>query len=142
MKKMGQSNSDKPTDEPYLQHFETWIEPFIDRHISPWNQYFNLQVHLVSSQAIDEYLFRNIGSAITRDDTNQLSPGFQVCHPSDNDSAVEWRTQLDALNIIQANRGMLLPRLSDLASLDEAHAVFRLPYPPKMGLPNTVFLDE
>jgi hypothetical protein len=142
MKNKGQIDPDKPSDEPYLQNFETWIEPFIDRHTLPWNKYFYLQVHLISSKAIDEYLFRSIGSAITRDDASQISPGFQVHHPPDNDSAVEWRNQLGNLNIIHTNMGMLLPRLSELASVDEAHAVFRLPYPPKTGIPNAVFLDD
>ena len=60
----------------------------------------------------------------------------------DKNDAIEWRNHLDCLNIIPAKNSLLLPRLSELASLDEAHAVFRLPYPPEMGLPNTMFLNE
>jgi hypothetical protein len=142
MKKKGQIDPDKPIAEPYLKNFESWIEPFIDRHISPWNKYFYLQIHLVSTHAIDEFLFRSIGSAITRDHANQASPGFQVCHPLNSDSAVEWCNHLGNLNLIQTKDNMLLRRLSEIASLDETHAVFRLPYPPKPGFPNAVFLDE
>jgi hypothetical protein len=142
MKKTGQAAQDAPTGEPYLLNFENWIEPFIDLHISPWNRYFFLQIHMASPHIIDDYVFRSIGSAITRDSAEQASPGFQVDHPANNDNVTEWREHLDCLNIIRVNKGMFLPRLSELASLEEAHAVFRLPYPPKMGFPNALFSND
>ncbi len=130
------------SQEPYVQHFEKWIEPFIARFISPWNKFFSLQVHLVSSASLDEYLLRSVGSALTRDTPERSLPGFQVIRPRNNDEAMEWSRHIQALDIVYANRQFLLPRLSELASLEEAHAVFRFPYPPELGLPDTIFLEE
>jgi hypothetical protein len=141
MQQSAQLSQNTEVNEPYIQHFEAWIDPFIKRHTSPWNRYFYLQVHLVSPEEIDEYIFRSIGSAITRENSEQSSPGFQVVHPTDKNDAVWWCGNLDELEIIYSNKSLLLPRLSEMANLDEVHAVFRLPYPPETGLPNTEFLS-
>lgn len=142
MKKSVQISKDMPPDEPYLQNYETWIDTFINRYISPWNRYFYLQVHLASPVEIQEYIFRSIGSSITRENPELASPGFQAVHPLNKNDVRDWCNHLDCLDNIQTNDSILLPRLSELASLDEAHAVFRLPYPPETGLPNVVFLEE
>jgi hypothetical protein len=142
MRQSAQSSQDAPSDEPYLQNYETWIDPFINRHISPWNKYFYLQVHLVSPSEIDEFLLRSIGSSITRDNPELSTPGFQIIRPNNGNEAAEWSSHLDSLKIIHTNNYFILPRLSELASIDEVHAVFRLPYPPEAGLPNVVFLEE
>lgn len=131
-----------PAKEIYLQNYEKWLDPLVTRFISPWNKFFYLQVHVASSAAIDEYLPRSIGSAITRDAPGQSLPGFQVVYPASSSEAMEWSRQIAALDIIHTNNQFLLPRLSELASLEEAHAVFRFPYPPEPGLPDTVFLEE
>lgn len=130
------------SEEPYLQNYEKWIDPFINRFVSPWNKLFCLQVHVVSASAIDEYLLRSIGSAITRDTAEQSLPGFQVLRPRGSKETMEWSRHIQALDIIYADRQFMLPRLSELATLEEAHAVFRFPYPPELGLPGTVFLEE
>lgn len=130
------------SQEPYLQQYEKWIDPFLNRFVSPWNKLFYLQVHLVSAASLDEYLLRSIGSAITRDTPEQALPGFQVRRPASGPQAVEWSRHIESLNILHTNRQFLLPRLSDVASLDEAHAVFRFPYPLEGGFPNTVFVEE
>ena len=140
MKQSAFAPQDESSDEPYLQNYEPWIDQFINRLTSPWNRYFYLQIHLASPEGIDEYVFRSIGSAVTRDQPDKPSPGFQVLHPSDIKNAADWCSNLDCLEFISTNTSLLLPRLSDLASLDEAHAVFRLPYPPDVGLANTNFL--
>jgi hypothetical protein len=141
MKEVGETSKNSSTNEPYLQHYEEWIDSFISRHISPWNRYFYLQVHLASTTKINEYIFRAIGSAITREKQEQPSPGFQVVNPLDKDNTLEWCKHLDCLEFTQTNNSFLLPRLSEMASLKEAHAVFRLPYPPRPGLPNIKFLE-
>ena len=110
--------------------------------LSPWNKYFYLQVHLISSSEIDEFLIRSIGSSITRDNPESSTPGFQIVRPKNGSEAVEWSSHLDRLETIHTSNNFILPRLSELASLDEAHAVFRLPYPPETGLPNVVFLED
>jgi len=130
------------SEEPYLQHYEKWIDPFLNRFISPWNKLFYLQVHLASASSLDEHLLRSIGAAITRDTAEQALPGFQVMRPASGAEVVEWSRHIESLDVLHANRQFLLPRLSEMASLDEAHAVFRFPYPHEEGLPNTAFLEE
>jgi hypothetical protein len=130
------------SEEPYLQNYETWIDPFINRYLSPWNKYFYLQVHLVSSSEIDEFLLRSIGSSITRDNPELSTPGFQIVRPRNENETTEWSICLDSLETIHTSSNFMLPRLSELASVDETHAVFRLPYPPETGLPNVVFLED
>jgi hypothetical protein len=141
MKQSAEMSQNSGADEPYLQHYEEWIDAFISRHTSPWNRYFYLQVHLASPIEIDEHIIRSIGSATTREKQEQPSPGFQVVYPLDKNNAIEWCKNLNCLEIIQTNNSFLLPRLSELASLEEVHAVFRLPYPPESGLLNTEFLN-
>ncbi|MFZ5910871.1 MAG: hypothetical protein ACOYYU_12725 [Chloroflexota bacterium] len=142
MKQVAKTHQDASSKEPYLQHYDAWIDPFVSRHISPWNKYFYLQVHLASPGRIDEYLLRSIGSSITRDNPERSTPGFQVLRPMNKSEAIEWIGHLECLDMVRTNNSLLLPRLSELASIDEVHAVFRLPYPPEPGLPNINFLEE
>jgi hypothetical protein len=142
MRQSARQAQDVSSDEPYLQNYESWIDPFINRFLSPWNKYFYLQVHLVSSSEIDEFLLRSIGSAITRDNPELSTPGFQIVRPKNGNEAAEWGSRLDSLERIHTSNNFILPRLNELASVEEAHAVFRLPYPPETGLPNVVFLDN
>jgi hypothetical protein len=131
----------EPSNEPFLQNYEAWVDQFISRHVSPWNRYFYLQVHLASPKGIDEFVFRSIGSSITRESPDKASPGFQVVRPKDSHNAVEWSNYLDCLELFHADSSLLLPRLSELACLDEAQTVFRLPYPPDAGLSGVEFLS-
>ena len=142
MKQVAKSAQDKTVNEPYLQNYDAWIDPYIDRYASPWNKYFYMQVHLASSLNIDEYLFRSIGSAITRDNTELATPGFQIVRPSSHNEAIDWCMHLENLEFIHLSNNLFLPKLSELANLEEAHAVFRFPYPPELDLPNTVFLEN
>jgi hypothetical protein len=137
-----QKNQGSISNEPYLQNYESWIDPFINRHISAWNKYFFLQVFLVSPGEISDGLIRSIGSAITRDSLELATPGYQIVRPRDKNEAVEWSNHLDCLELIPTNQSLFLPRLSDMATLEETHAVIRLPYPLETGLPGAVFLDE
>jgi hypothetical protein len=43
--------------------------------------------------------------------------------------------------MIATDKNVWLPRLSELSSLDEVQAVFRLPYPVEAGLPGAEFLS-
>ena len=142
MRQSALQSQDLSSDEPYLQNYESWIDPFINRYLSPWNKYFYLQIHLVSFSEIDEFLLRSIGSSITRDNPESSAPGFQIIRPKSGSEAAEWSSHVDSLETIHTSNNFILPRLSQLASLDEAHAVFRLPYPPETGLPNVVFLED
>jgi hypothetical protein len=142
MRQSARQSQDISSNEPYLQNYEAWIDPLINRFLPPWNKYFHLQVHLVSSSEIDEFLLRSIGSVITRDNPEQSTPGFQIVRPKNGNEASEWSTRLDSLETIHTSNNFILPRLSELASVEEAHAVFRFPYPPETGLPNVIFLED
>jgi hypothetical protein len=135
-----QGSQDTLSSEPYLNNYEAWIGPFVERYLSPWNRYFYLQVHLASPSGIKDYVARSVGSALTRENEEMASPGFQVVHPVNKEGAKEWCHHLDCLDRTYTSKSLFLPRLSDLVSLDEAHAVFRLPYPPETGIPGAVFL--
>ena len=111
MRQSVRPSQDASSDEPYLQNYETWIDPFINRYISPWNKYFYLQVHLVSSLEIDEFLLRSIGSSITRDTPELSTPGFQIIRPKNGDEATEWSSRLEGLEMIHASNNFILPRL-------------------------------
>jgi hypothetical protein len=140
MKHSAKLTKDTHSNEPYLDNYEAWIGPFVDRFISPWNRYLSLQVHLVSPSGFMDHIVRSIGSAVTRETEEMASPGYQVVHPLNNEEAKEWCGLLDCLDRIYTSKSLLLPRLSELVSLEEAHAVFRLPYPPETGIPGAIFL--
>ena len=135
------SSLEEETMSKYFdEKYNIWIDSFINRHIKPWQKYLYLQIHLASPVAIKEYVFRAIGSSITRNDQEQATPGYEVEYPSDTHEANEWANNLDGLEFIRTKNKGRLSRLRELASIDEAHAVFRLPYPPESGFPNTEFL--
>ena len=134
-----QPQEQRPPLEPYLQNYKEWVDPFINRHLSPWNRYFYLQIHLAAPAGIEDYIFRSIGSSLTREFSDNSSPGYQVVYPMDSAALNHWKNHLDNLEILQADRTMMLPRLSELATLEETHAVFRLPYPPGDNLPGARF---
>jgi hypothetical protein len=126
--------------EPCLQNYKEWVDPFINRHLSPWNRYFYLQIHLAAPEGTEDYIFRSIGSSITREFPDKSSPGYQVVRPTDREALTNWRNHLDNLEMLHRDKSLLLPRLSELATLEETHAVFRLPYPPGDNLPGARFL--
>jgi len=135
------SSENKDSNRHYDDNYGRWIDSFISRYTNQWEKYLYLQVHLVSSADLKEYTFRSIGSSITRNASDQVNPGYEVDYPFDNTEAKKWAQTLSNLEFIPAMNRNRLPRLRDLSSIDEAHAVFRLPYPPKPGFPNTRFLE-
>ncbi|GAB4493851.1 MAG: hypothetical protein Fur0016_29830 [Anaerolineales bacterium] len=123
------------------QPFDKWVEPFIDRRLSPWKRYYLLQVHLLSPAGVTDSLARPIGAALTRETADLLSPGFLTVSPANTHEASEWRARLERLEIAPVHfNPTSLSRLSDLADLNEAHSVFRFPYPPEAGLPGVSFI--
>ena len=141
IKNMDLLSQDKKASKYYDEKFRVWIDSFIDRYIQPWQKYLFLQVHFVSPTAIREYVFRSVGSSITRNIPDQSTPGYEIDYPSDANEVNEWANQLDCLEFIRAKKNSRLPRLRELANIDEVHAVFRLPYPPEPGYPNTKFIS-
>lgn len=123
------------------QPFDKWVEPFLERRLNPWKRYYLMQVHLISPAGVTDSLARPIGAALTRETADLLSPGFLTVFPANDNLASEWRTRLERLEITPVHfNPTSLSRLSDLADLNEAHSVFRFPYPPEAGLPGVTFI--
>lgn len=141
MRKRAKSAKDLLENGPYIQNYDEWLDAYIQRFISPWNRYFYLQIHLASPENLDDHIFRSIGSALTRNIGEFPSTGFQALTPTNENEALEWTQRLANLRIIHVNKSFMIPRLSELSELEEAHSVFRLPYPPEFGFPNANFLE-
>lgn len=128
-----------PSGQPY----ERWAQPLLDRRMNPWKRFYLMQIHLLSPEGISESLTRPVGSAITRENDKLFSPGFSSRYPENNASAAEWIRQLSNLDLAPSqNIPTNLSRLSDVADLEEAHAVFRFPYPPEPGFPGVTFIEK
>lgn len=119
----------------YLPYYP-WVESCIKRRLSPWKKFFLLQVHVVVEKEVDENLSRSIGSALTRDTDTSPLPGFHVTYPETENEAEEWIEDLRLLSLTPPQR-----RMDDLADLDEAFSVFRLPLRPEAGLPGVNFIE-
>ena len=83
-------------------------------------------VHLASPNGVADTLIRPIGSAITREPQELVSPGYTVRIPTDLPDARNWLEALSWLEILpNTTNTTLLQRLSDMADLNETQAVFR-----------------
>ncbi|MBI3170839.1 MAG: hypothetical protein HYZ22_20355 [Chloroflexi bacterium] len=127
--------SDTEEKPPIFLPYYPWVESYIKRRLAPWKKFFLLQVQVVAEGEVDENLTRSIGSAITRDTDNAPLPGFHVTYPTSVDEHAEWLDDLCMLNLIPPQR-----RMDDLADIDEAFSVFRLPLRPEAGLPGADFI--
>ena len=134
------SDSISPTHS--AQPFDKWAEPLLNRRLSPWKRFYLLQVHLLAPNNVTDSLIRAVGSAITRESNDLLSPGFRAHFPANPANTTEWIRNLSALEIVPARvNPSSISRLSDIADLNETHAVFRFPYPPEAGFPGANFLS-
>jgi hypothetical protein len=125
------------------QPFDKWAEPLLNRRLLPWKRFYLLQIHLLAPKNVSDSLVRAIGSAVTRESNDLLSPGFRAHLPANNASAAEWGRSLAKLEFVPAHiNPSSVSRLSDIADLNEAHAVFRFPYPPEPGFPGVKFLNQ
>jgi len=100
-----------------------------------------VQLRLASTTRVPEYLTRAVGSALTRPlKVEDLAPGYQVTRPASKADASSWAPLYYWLERLpnQAH-GTNYDRLLDMVDIGEAHAVFRLPYPPESGLPGAIF---
>lgn len=122
-----------------LTTIQEWSARYTERRLMPWKKFFYLQVHLASSGTLDEHICRIIGTSLTLTAGKDGLPGHQVIVPKRDEESI-WRKQLTNLNLTLSNSRLSLPRLADIADLDEVFAVIRLPYsPPDQGFPDIVF---
>ena len=116
-----------------------WNELHTERRLAPWKKFFYLQIHLASTRKLDENLFRIIGTTLTLENDQQHSLGYQVVAPR-SDTQLDWRKKIRNLDIIFSDSQLSVPRLAEVADLDEVFAVTRVPYsPPEDGFPDVKF---
>jgi hypothetical protein len=123
-----------------LSAFKHWNQMYMDRRLAPWKKFFYLQVHLASTQKIDENFFRSIGTSITWSTTDSSLPGYHVVAPK-FDEGPAWQAKLRNLDLVFSGSYLPVPRLSEVADMDEVFAVIRIPYsPPENGFPDLDFV--
>jgi hypothetical protein len=129
--------------EQHLNHqtlsaMQQWNRKYVDRRLVPWSKFFYLQVHLASPCKLSEDLFRTVGTSLTLNGGGESLPGYQIV-PTEK---VEiWQKRLKNLDVIFSESYLPVPRLSEVADLEEVFAVVRLPYsPPENGFPNVNFI--
>jgi hypothetical protein len=122
-----------------LTTVKEWSTRYTERRLTPWKKFFYLQVHLASNGTLDENLCRIIATSLTLTAGKDSLPGYQVIVAKRDDESI-WRKHLSELNLTVSNSRLSLPRLADIADMDEVFAVMRLPYsPPDKGFPDIVF---
>jgi len=112
-----------------FQPYDQWDDPLINKRLSPWKRFFYLQIHLACPGNVSNNLIRDIGSSVTRESPELVSPGFSVKHPSSDSETRRWMNSIFGLEILPSETNTTtISRLSDIADLNETQAVFRFPY--------------
>jgi hypothetical protein len=128
-------------DQKTLSSLKIWHRDYVERLLTPWKKFFYLQVHVVSPPILGEHLGRIIGTALTLTGDGPARPGYHVVWPT-VDEGRSWQRKLRNLDLIFTGSPHAVPRLSEVADLEEVFAVMRLPYsPPENGFPDMKFLS-
>ncbi|MBN2116166.1 MAG: hypothetical protein JW730_06335 [Anaerolineales bacterium] len=139
---ISQIASDKFLYQRTLPALKQWHEAYIERRLAPWKKFFYLQVHLASPRKIDENLFQTVGTSLTWSANSAALPGYYVISPKLNEVPA-WRRKLRNLDFIFSGSYLPVPRLAEVADMDEVFAVMRLPYsPPEDGFPDVTFASN
>ncbi|MDP1544842.1 MAG: hypothetical protein Q8L87_02385 [Anaerolineales bacterium] len=117
-----------------LLPYHAWLEEYVKRRISPWTKFFQVQIHTLFSETIDENLLRAIGSASTRDSATLPLPGFEITRPASDAERDKWVENIKALSLSHSNE------MDDIADLEETFSVFRFPLRHEFGLPGVNFI--
>ena len=122
-----------------LSTLKQWNKTYAERRLNLWEKFFYLQVHLVSTEKVDESISRIVGASLTLSKDGHSLPGYQVISPKFGED-VSWRKKLKNLDVIFSGSILPVPRLSEVADLEEMFSVLRIPYsPPENGFPNMNF---
>lgn len=117
-----------------------WNKDILARRLAPWQKFFYLQVHLVSTQTISSHLVRTIGTSLTLNNKGSPLPGYQVTLPTGTEEIRSWKNKIKNLNVILSQSYLQCPRLSEVADLNEVFDVIQIPYsPPDNGFPGLNF---
>jgi hypothetical protein len=123
-------------EEKKLRTAKQMRETFLERRLNPWQKLFYVQVHLVSTQNMDDSLIRVAGTALTLSDQKKTNPGYQAVLAAP-ELLDEWRKKIKDLDIIFSTSQLPVYRLEEIADMEEVAAVIRLPYsPPENGFPD------
>jgi hypothetical protein len=112
--------------------YKEWSEKFVNRRQDPWQKFFYLQIHLVSTQKIDENLIRSAGASLTLKSDGSSLPGYQV-RSATLDEQGEWARKIRNLDLVFPKTYLPAPRLSEVADLSEVIDTVRIPYSPPGG---------
>jgi hypothetical protein len=133
------ASEDAPDQQRNGSPVKTWNKEYVERRLTLWKKFFYLEVHLASPRKLSDSLCRLVGTSLTLSGDGQAQPGYLVVCP-EPDEAQSWRTRLKHLDLIFPRSPLAVPRLSEVADLDEVFAVMRLPYsPPESGFPDLRF---
>lgn len=125
-----------------LAALKQWNKVYIERRLAPWKKFFYLQVHLASPRELSENLGRVVGTSMTLNSIGESIPGYRVTSPR-NGERQSWHNKLRNLEVVFSDSYLSIPRLSEIADLEEVFAVTRLPYsPPDDGLPGVTFISN
>ena len=128
-------------DQKGRSALKTWRKNYVERILTPWKKFFYAQIHVASPHGLGEHIYRVIGTALTLSGDGQAYPGYRVIC-SKPEEGQSWRKKISNLEIIFTGSPHAVPRLSEVADLDEVFAVMRLPYsPPESGFPDTNFFS-
>lgn len=118
---------------------QSWNKNYLERRLAPWKKLFYLQIHLASTRKLSEHMVRTIGTSLTLGDEDTSLPGYKIIYPRPQETQA-WQKKLKGLNLILSGSLLPIPRLSEMADLEEVFAVMRLPYsPPENGFPDIRF---
>jgi hypothetical protein len=109
--------------------YKEWCENYIKRRLTPWKKFFYLQFHVASTGDISEDFIRSIGTVLTQNSAGQTLPGYQAVRPSLR-KRKEWGEKVYNMNITSLGSQLLVPRLSEVADLEEVFSAIRIPYSP------------
>jgi hypothetical protein len=138
---MSQMTTNELFHQKTLSALSHWNETYVERRVAPWKKFFYLQVHFASPQKIDENLFRIVGTSMTWNTASSSLPGYHVILPQFDEGST-WQRKLKHLDFIFSGSYLPVPRLAEIADMDEVFAVMRLPYsPPDNGFPDVNFVN-
>ena len=123
---------------PHFQREAQWINNAYNTRLNQLRYPSLTQIHLIGQGGILEYLPRVMGSALVQTNENlPIEPRYQIKKISNEDSVqlihdVRWLE----LNLSQTITDSRFARMYYLVGTTEADTLFRLPFPPKVGIPN------
>ena len=109
--------------------YKEWNDNYINRRLASWKKFFYLQIHVASTHEFDENFLRNVSAPFALTYPGQALPGYQIVFPA-REKRVEWGRKIHNMDIVFGGSQLPVPRLSEVADLEEVFAAVRIPYTP------------